>query len=336
MKAIGLFSGGLDSILAVKLMTEQGLDVEVVQYRLGFESLHIERLVKHRTPEVVLSDIERQLGVPIQCLDVRQEFLPLVFAPRHGYGSGMNPCVDCKIFILKKAKAYMETHDAQFVFTGEVIGQRPMSQYRQTLLQTEKLAGLQGYLLRPLSAQLLDPTIPEQQGWVDREKLLAISGRSRTIQMELAQHYHLAYPQPSGGCLLTDPKFSERFRELLAFKPKDQITVEDIELLKLGRHFRLADTLKLIVGRHAIDNTFLQQHTAGKWVAEVQGYQGPLAIIDGEPTELQWEQIAQIVVSYTKGRQAQQVTLAMRRAPEYRTVSITPDPMQVQTQWRIV
>lgn len=335
MKAIGLFSGGLDSILAVKLVQLQGIEVEVVQYRLGFESLKLERLTKQRDAEVTLPQIEAQLGVTIHQIDIRQEFLQVVFHPEHGYGSGMNPCVDCKMFLLKQAKDYMQAHDAQFVFTGEVVGQRPMSQHRQTLLQIEKASGLQGYLLRPLSAKLLEPTIPEQQGWINRDQLLAISGRSRTAQMALAEQHHLQYPQPSGGCLLTDQTFARRLQELMVFKPKNQITVNDLELLKVGRHFRLADTLKVIVGRHAVDNTFLRPLTSGKWSAEVRDYQGPLTVIDGEPTPIQREQIAQIIVSYTKGKFAPQVTVDFRRADEQHAVVIAPDSSQIQARWRI-
>ncbi len=325
IKAVGLFSGGLDSMLAVKLMKDQGIDVDVLQYRLGFEPLRVKRLAKKREKEISEEEVEQQLGVKIQHPDVAEEFLQIVFNPKYGYGSAMNPCIDCKIFILKKAKEYMEAHNAQFVFTGEVLGQRPMSQHRQTLLQTEKVSGLQGYLLRPLSAKLLEPTIPEQQGWVDREKLFDISGRSRLVQMELAKKYHLRYPQPSGGCLLTDKGFAQRLHDLMTFKPKDQITVEDITLLKLGRHFYISETVKAIIGRHETDNNFLREYTSGRWYATVREYEGPLVLIEGEPSEKQFEHIAQLAVSYTKGKNAECVNVDFYQENEHRVISIIPD-----------
>jgi tRNA U34 2-thiouridine synthase MnmA/TrmU len=328
IKAVGLFSGGLDSMLAVKLMKEQGIDVDVLQYRLGFESLRIRRRTKKQDQEVSKEEVERQLGVNIQHPDVTEEFLQIVFHPKYGYGSAMNPCIDCKIFILKKAKEYMEAHDAQFIFTGEVLGQRPMSQHRQTLLQTEKASGLQGYLLRPLSAKLLDPTIPEQEGWVDREQLFGISGRSRAVQMELAQKYNFRYPQPAGGCLLTDNNFAKRLHELMTFKPTDQITIEDITLLKLGRHFHISETVKVIIGRHETDNSFLQQHTSGRWYATVREYEGPFVLIEGEPSDQQLEHIAQLTVSYTKGKNAERVIVDFYHEDQQRAISIVPKKMK--------
>lgn len=335
LKAVGLFSGGLDSILAVKLMLLQGIDVDVLQFRLGFEPLQIRQRTKHPKQSVPKEAIEQRLGITIQRPDVREEFLDLVFHPRHGYGSAMNPCIDCKIFILRKAKEYMQTHNARFVFTGEVLGQRPMSQHRQTLLQTERFSALQGYLLRPLSAKLLDPTIPEQEGWVDREQLLDISGRSRKVQMELAEKYDLPYPQPAGGCLLTDQGFSGRLRELMAHMPIDHITTEDIDLLKIGRHFRLSDTLKVIVGRHQVDNELLVKYTPGRWWAEVREYGSPLVLILGAPEDGQWDQIAQIATSYTKGKHADHVTVDFTCGAEYRAITIVPNLLAIQPEWHI-
>jgi tRNA-specific 2-thiouridylase len=335
IKAIGLFSGGLDSMLAIKLIKDQGIEVHALQFRLGFETLKIQRRMQHLEPEVSEAEIEQQLGLHIQHLDVAAEFLRVVFDPQHGYGSTLNPCIDCKIFLLKKAKEYMETHGAHFVFTGEVLGQRPMSQHGETLRHIEKASGLGGYLLRPLSAQLFEPTIPEQQGWVDRARLLGISGRSRGVQVQLAEHYQFRYHQPAGGCLLTDPNFEIRLQDLMQHKPPEQITGADIELLKLGRHFRLSDTLKVIVGRHEFDNKLLEHHTAGRWSATVREYQGPLVLIDGDPSEQQLEQIAQIAVRYTKGRHAESVNVDFGRDHEQRMITVIPDKNLNIEQWRI-
>jgi tRNA-specific 2-thiouridylase len=335
IKAVGLFSGGLDSMLAIKLIKDQGIEVHALQFRLGFEMLKIQRRVQHLEPEISETEIEQQLGLKIQHLDVAAEFLRVVFDPQHGYGSTMNPCIDCKIFLLKKAKEYMETQDAHFVFTGEVLGQRPMSQHRDTLRHIEKASGLVGYLLRPLSAQLFEPTIPEQQGWVDRARFLGISGRSRVVQVQLAEQYQFRYHQPAGGCLLTDPNFEIRLQDLMQHKLQEQIMVADIELLKLGRHFRLSETLKVIVGRHEFDNNLLEHHTAGRWHATVREYQGPLVLIDGDPSDQQFEQIAQIAVRYTKGKHAELVNVDFCRDEEQRMLTVIPDKSLNIEQWRI-
>jgi tRNA U34 2-thiouridine synthase MnmA/TrmU len=184
-----------------------------------------------------------------------EEFLQVLKNPRHGFGANLNPCIDCKILMLSKAREMLPKWGANFVITGEVLGQRPMSQNRATLQVIEKGCGLSGYLLRPLSAKLLDETIPEKELWVRRDELLGLSGRSRKPQIELAKDLGIAdYQQPAGGCLLTDPGFSQRMRELLRH---EGLTLENIELLKIGRHFRLSDRTKLVVGRNEKENAAL-------------------------------------------------------------------------------
>lgn len=335
IKAVGLFSGGLDSILAVKLIKDQGIAVDALNYNIGFGSLHLDRRAKKLENEVTFEEIEQQLGVAIQRIDVAKEFLSVLFHPKHGYGAAMNPCIDCKIFLMKKAREYMEAHHAHFVFTGEVVGQRPMSQKFKTMRQIENASGLAGYLLRPLSAKILEPTIPEQRGWVDRDRLLDITGRSRMIQRQLAQQYHLRYPQPSGGCLLTDENFAKRLRELKAHKAAADIMPHEIELLKVGRHFRLSETVKIIVGRDEIDNTILENYLEGRWSAEARDYQGPLLIIDGDPVEEQYERIAQILAHYTKGKANERVTVDFSRGNQRRAVTIVPDHTLPVDQLRI-
>ncbi len=335
IKAIGMFSGGLDSLLAIKLIKDQGIDVDVLHYNIGFESLHLDRQIKHKAAEIDLADIEHKLGVVIQDIDVTDAFLNVVLHPKHGYGSEMNPCIDCKIFILQQAKAYMDAHQAQFIFTGEVVGQRPMSQQLPTMRLIEQRSGLRGYLLRPLSAKILEPTIPEQQGWVDRERLLAISGRGRHPQLALARQYDLSFQQPAGGCLLNDPHFSIRLQELFAHTPEALLTTNDVMLLKLGRHFRLADNLKIIVGRHEVDNDFLAQHAAGRWTATARDIAGPLVVIVGEPDDAQFKQIAQIIVKYTKAKHADRATVDFFRDNEQRAETIVPNALLDPNQWRI-
>ncbi len=335
IRAVGMFSGGLDSVLAVKLMKDQGIELDVLHYTLGFDSMKLERRAKKKALETTREALEAQLGVTIQDIDVTEEFLQVVLHPKYGYGSEMNPCIDCKVFLLRKAKEYMQTHQAQFVFTGEVVGQRPMSQQRQTLLQIEKAAGLSGCLLRPLSAKLLEPTIAEQHGWVDREKLLGIGGRGRSGQLALAKTFKLSYHQPAGGCLLNDPQFSIRFRDLIAHKVKEQISTDDSALLKFGRHLRLSDTLKVIVGRHEVDNEFLEQYSRGRWTAELRDIPGPLVVIDGEPNPEDFELIGKIAAAYSKAKGAERALIDFKKHNESHSIAIVPDRLLDPNQWRI-
>jgi len=199
------------------------------------------------------------LGIEIELADISGEYLRMLTRPKFGYGSAINPCVDCRILMLKRARKYMAEIGAHFVFTGEVLGQRPMSQRRDTLRIVERESGLEGLLLRPLSAKLLPPTLPEQKGWIDRERLLAIQGRSRKEQMKLIRERGIAdYPQPAGGCcFLTDQNYARKLRDLLAHMSEDEeLTMEHVMLLKVGRHFRLPDGTKVIVGRDEGETRF--------------------------------------------------------------------------------
>jgi tRNA U34 2-thiouridine synthase MnmA/TrmU len=241
MKAIALISGGLDSTLAAGLIERQGIEVVPLHFKIGFA---------HRDREVT-----NNLDIEPKIIDVAQDFLDILKNPRYGFGSNMNPCIDCKIFMLAKAKDLMPEFNAEFVVTGEVLGQRPMSQNRQTLRLIEEKSGLEGLLLRPLSAKLLSETIPEQKGWVSRDKLLDFNGRSRKPQLELARTLGIkGFAQPAGGCLLTDPEFSKRLKDLIAHQ---ELNSDNVELLKIGRHFRLADNAKLIVGRNEEEDSRL-------------------------------------------------------------------------------
>jgi len=238
MNALVLLSGGLDSLLAAKLIQAQGVEVIGLHFLIPFSPDKSSSLVG--------------TGIKIERIDIRQEFLEIIKGPRHGFGSQLNPCIDCKIFMLSKAKELMPATGAQFVITGEVLGQRPMSQHKQSLALIEKESGLSGLLLRPLSAQLLAQTLPEQKGWVRRDKLLSFCGRGRKQQIELAQKFGIEkYAQPAGGCLLTDPQFALRLKDLLTHNEMD---IENIELLKVGRYFRLSPVAKLTVGRNQKEN----------------------------------------------------------------------------------
>lgn len=238
MKALALISGGLDSALAARLIQNQGVDVTGLNFVIPFCAAGKEAL--------------SHLGIGIKYIDIKEAFLGLLKNPRYGFGANMNPCIDCKILMLKKAKGLMQEFGAGFIITGEVLGQRPMSQHRQALEIIEKESGLAGLILRPLSAKLLPETIPAKEGWVKAEALLAFSGRTRKPQMALAKELNITeYPNPAGGCLLTDPEFTRRLKETMAHQ---ELNIDNIDLLKIGRHFRLAVHTKLVVGRDEKEN----------------------------------------------------------------------------------
>ncbi len=297
MKAIALLSGGLDSTLAAKVVMEQGIELEALNFMTVFCTC------TNRGETCLASQkAVNALGIPLKVFNVSDEYLHVVKHPQHGYGSNMNPCIDCRIFMLKKAKAYMEETGASFIVTGEVLGQRPMSQRRDAMNLIDKEAGLRGCILRPLSAKFLPATIPEKEGWINRENLLGIQGRSRKPQIELADHYGIRdYPCPAGGCLLTDPGFARRIRDLLENDP--DFSLNDVHLLKVGRHFRLSPKLKLVVGRNEDDNKKIQTFALeGDILLKTVQYPGPLSLLRGDDNGESIETAASITLRYSKGR----------------------------------
>ncbi|NWF93071.1 MAG: hypothetical protein HXY46_09140 [Syntrophaceae bacterium] len=322
MKAIALLSGGLDSTLAAKIMIDQGIELEAINFVTVFCTC-TERGETCLASQKAVS----ALGIPLKVFNVSEEYLSVVKSPKHGYGSNMNPCIDCRIFMLKKAKVYMEEVDASFLVTGEVLGQRPMSQRRDAMRLIEKEAGLEGYILRPLSAKFLPVTIPEKEGWVNRERLLAIQGRSRKPQIELADHYGIRdYPCPAGGCLLTDPGFSKRLKDLMLHAP--DFSLNDVHLLKMGRHFRLSPGLKLIVGRNEEDNRKIQTFAQkGDILLKVLHHPGPLSLLRGMADGTEMERAASITVRYSKAKDLKSVEVLCRRVKEDSDRSITVSPI---------
>jgi len=267
LKAIALISGGLDSALAAKIIRLQGIDVIGIAFITPFVHPRVGKLAGN-------------IGIEINLIDISLEYLGLIKNPCFGFGKNLNPCIDCHIFMLKKAKEFMLEYKANFVITGEVLGQRPMSQNRVALRKIEKESGLEGLLIRPLSAKHLAWTIAEQKGWVDRDRLFDFSGRSRKPQLELAKQLDLeGFGQPAGGCLLTDPGFSRRLKDLLTYQ--QEFNLNDIELLKLGRHFRLSSQAKLILGRNQQENqrliSFFQD---GSLLLEPMDIPGPVGILN--------------------------------------------------------
>ncbi|MCF7873436.1 MAG: 7-cyano-7-deazaguanine synthase [Candidatus Omnitrophica bacterium] len=246
IKAIALLSGGLDSIIAAKLVKEQGIDVVALHFDNHFS------VSSEKQKQILLNKISKQLGIRVENKVLDENYLSIIKNPKHGFGKNLNPCIDCRIYILKKAKEYMDKIGAFFIITGEVLGQRPMSQHRKALFNVERESGLEGLVLRPLSAQLFPETIPEKKRWVKRDNLLSISGRSRKVQLEFANKYKIEnYFWAGGGCLLTDSGFSRRLQDIIK---KDQFNLDNIELLKVGRHFRFNPDFKFIVGRDESEN----------------------------------------------------------------------------------
>ncbi len=342
IKAVGLLSGGLDSTLAARVLLEQGIEVLGLNYSTGFcMNDHRRALARpDEDPRRMRNEGLRagaDLGVPIEVLDAGEAYLKMVLNPKHGYGKRANPCIDCRIYMIHGAADYMREHGAQFVFTGEVLGQRPMSQHMQSLNLIEKECGIPGYLLRPLSARHLPPTIPEQLGWVDREKLLAISGRSRREQTALSDVWGIKdFPQPSGGCcFLADENFARRFHDKRQHSEADSIRREEIILLKIGRHFRLNPAVKIIVARDESENNFLSRYDTGGWRFEVLGCGSPITMVEGEPDGDLMRLIASITARYSDRRGEALVEVTARRGQGEEKLLVPPVAEQVLEEHRI-
>ncbi len=291
VSCIFMFSGGLDSVVGAHLLAQQGVDVHAVHFVLPFDSgLGFEHTAIGRSAA--------SAGVPLTVVEEGPEFVAMLKAPAFGFGKHANPCIDCRIHRLTAAKRLMEERGAAFVATGEVVGQRPMSQRMDALRRVEKRAGLRGQLLRPLSAQLMPPTQVEADGLVDRQRLLGISGRGRTEQLAYARRYGLEHGAPAGGCILTNEKTAGRFEDLCRYAP--EWGFEDLRLIAWGRRFRIADTLVLLVGRNASENAVLEKlarpedHTF-QLTGDVPG---PFAFARGCATAEQVSQCASIVARY--------------------------------------
>ena len=307
MKAIVLLSGGLDSILSAKLMLEQGIEVEGLYFVSVFSAKG-----DSKEASILPGKAAQQLGIDLKIFDISEELLAIVKKPLHGRGSNVNPCIDCHAFMFKRAGEYMRKFGASFLITGEVLGERPMSQHRSALNMVEKDSTMTGLILRPLSAQLLEPTVPEQKGWVKREKLLSIQGRSRKAQIELAKQLGITqYPNPAGGCLLTDPAFSHRMKDLMERDPG--FSVYDAKLLKFGRHFRLSPEVKLIVGRNERENDALSA-LAGPESSTFYPLSaaGPLGICLSKLSEENIMDACSIIARYTDKEQGAQVDIAYK------------------------
>jgi len=291
MKAIALFSGGLDSCLAIKVIQNMGIEVEAININTGFES-NFEK-------EEYLKKTATELGVKFTSIDSRSQFLDeILFSPKYGYGKNFNPCIDCHANMINIAYNYMKEVGANFIISGEVLGQRPMSQKLDGLHKMQKLVKEPEIVVRPLSAKLLPPTLPEINGWIDREKMYDINGRERKTQMELAKKFELKnYEAPAGGCLLTDRNFSNRLRDFIKSR---KLEVEDIDILKVGRHL-IVNEKKVIISRNKDENPILKSYNGNKFIKMFPiGVPGPVGLIEIDSDESTKKLASKILLTYTK------------------------------------
>ena len=340
-KAVALVSGGLDSMLAVRVIQEQGIHVEGINFFTGF-------CVEGHTHAIRKKDRDKpkrnnalwtaeQLGIKLHIVDIIEEYKDVVINPKHGYGANLNPCLDCKIFMVRKAHEWMKQHGFDFIITGEVVGQRPMSQRKDTMPVVQHESGVEDRLLRPLSAKNLPETLPEREGWVKREELHDFSGRSRKPQFALARSFGFTeWATPAGGCcFLTDAQYSVKLADLWKSRGSKQYEMDDIMLLKVGRHIRPASHFKLIVAREEGEGKFLQGYKRQYPTLQVTSHGGPLTLIDGEISDEELVQAASIVARYSQGKSSDEVTLEYAdtegRSRELRVRPASPD--EIPAEW---
>jgi tRNA-uridine 2-sulfurtransferase len=300
MKALCVYSGGLDSTLAAAVMRAQFIEVLALFFETPFFSSSRARKSAQAS------------GLPFRVVNITKRHLEILKNPRHGYGRHMNPCIDCHALMFRIAGELLEEEGARFVFTGEVLGQRPMSQNRGALNLIARESGLGERLLRPLSAKHLPMTLPEKEGWVDRDQLLDFNGRSRKPQMALARRLNITeYPAPAGGCLLTEKGFSNRLRDLLSSKSDPEI--REFELLKIGRHFRVAPHCKLIVGRNKIENDAIGALVGDQDVVlDTLSAPGPTVLMSGKGSDDVLPLAAAVTAAYSDAQGQVEVQLKVR------------------------
>jgi tRNA U34 2-thiouridine synthase MnmA/TrmU len=331
IKAVALISGGLDSMLATKAVLEQGIHVEGINFFTGFcVEGHTHAIRKRGNDKPKRNNslwVAEQLGIKLHIIDVIEEYKNVLLNPKHGYGANLNPCLDCKVFMVRKAKQWMEENGFDFIITGEVIGQRPMSQRKATMPIIAAQSGADDRLVRPLCAKNLPATLPEREGWLDREKLFDFSGRSRKPQMALAKSYQFSdYAQPAGGCcFLTDENYSKKLVDLWQARGHKDYELDDIMLLKVGRHLRPHAGFKVIIAREDGEGRFLEGYKKTFIHLYSTSHEGPLALIDGLPTDEDLLIAARLVARYGQGREAQSVTIEIRLLEgTLKTMSVAP------------
>ncbi len=314
-KAVALISGGLDSMLATQVILQQGIHVEGINFYTGFCVEGHTHAIRNKDQDKVKRNnalwAAEQLGIKLHIVDVIDEYKNVLINPKHGYGANLNPCLDCKVFMVNKAKQWITENDFDFIITGEVVGQRPMSQRKQTMPLVAKQSGADDLLLRPLCAKLLPPTLPEREGWVNRDALFDFHGRTRKPQFELAAQFGFTdYAQPAGGCcFLTNESYSKKLVDLWQTRGHKDYELDDIMLLKVGRHIRPKANYKLIVARDEGESRFMEGYKKVFVTLHSRSHQGPLTLVDGTPNMEDLQQAAQIVARFGQGRDAEMVDI---------------------------
>lgn len=330
-KALALLSGGLDSLLSIIIMVRQGIEVIAIKFFTPFD-------VRTKEDNEFICELQEnaeKFGYRLLFAELKDKFIDMVKKPEHGYGKNMNPCIDCRILMLKESKIFMEGLKADFIITGEVLGQRPMSQRIETLYHIDKEAGLYGYVVRPLSAKLLKPTIPESNGTINRDELYDFSGRTRRPQLTLAQEFGLIkFPSPSGGCLLTDPVYAFRLKDLIKYKPDFSIT--DVELLRVGRHFRYSDSCKFIVGRDKEENRIIDMLSSSEdYTLKIEHYGSPLTLVRGIIDEEALRTAGSVCARYSDAKKLQSVEVKIMNKGISKRIIVKPADEELINTLRI-
>jgi hypothetical protein len=327
--AIGIISGGLDSLLAVRLVQRMGFEVTILHFVIGFEPRHLQGWIEHPDAEPTAAPAILATGAQVEVIDLRAETIHLLADPPHGFGGHCNPCIDCHAMMLRTAADRMAASGAAFVFTGEVLGQRPMSQNRQALATVAKQSGLGDRLVRPLSGRLLEETAPQREGLFQPEDLLDIRGRSRRRQKALAVEFGLTgYPTPAGGCLLTDPGFSVRLRDQFERREGRLLQIDDPLLLYVGRHLVLPSGVKLVVGRDHRENGVVARFAARGPLLEAIDHNGPTSLIEHPSSLADWLLAARLTARYGQGRAQPEVAIRIRH-PDGSEQIVTVEPGEV-------
>ncbi len=341
-KAVALISGGLDSLLAARVVMEQGVHVEGINFYTGFcvegHTHAIRKKDRARPKRNNALWVAEQLGIKLHIIDIIEEYKDVVLNPKHGYGANLNPCLDCKIFMVNKAREWIAANGFDFIITGEVIGQRPKSQRRDTMPVIARESGADDLLVRPLCARNLPPTLPEREGWLSREALYNFSGRSRKPQMALAAQFgYQDYAQPAGGCcFLTDRQYSVKLADLWETRGTREYDLDDIMLLKVGRHLRPGPNFKIIVGREEGENRFLEGYRKRFLHMITTSHSGPLVLIDGEPEEDDIMLAARLTARFSQGREADSVSVEVTGHGNSRTLEVAPMPAgEIPEEWYI-
>ena len=342
-KAVALISGGLDSMLAAKVIQSQSIHVEGLNFFTGFcveGHSHAIRRRDHKGPKRNNALwVAEQLGMKLHFIDVVESYKNIVLNPKHGYGANLNPCLDCKSFMVNQAHEWMLAHDFDFIITGEVIGQRPMSQRRDTMPVVAHESGAGDRLLRPLCAKCLPDTLPEREGWVDSDHLYGFTGRSRKPQIKLAAEFGFKdYAQPAGGCcFLTNKQYSAKLADLWQSRGVRNYDLDDIMLLKIGRHIRPRTNFKLVIGREEGENRYLEGYRHQFIHLRTVSHPGPMVLIDGVVSEEDVELAARLTARFSQGRDAPVVEVEVVMPDQVsRRLEVLPFPVnEIQRHWYV-